>query len=56
MEKTFEYEYIECQEDVRKHIKDCEGRHTQQAIYSTFHNALTQLCFGCMKVRSTINR
>ncbi len=50
----FEYEYIEKQEDVRKHIKQCEGRHTQQAIYSTFHDALTQICFGCRKIRSSI--
>lgn len=51
---TFEYEYIEKMEDVRKHIKDCEGKHTQQAIYSTFHDGLTQVCFGCKKIRSTI--
>ncbi len=50
----FEYEFVESQERVRKHIKDCEGKHTQQAIYSTFHDALTQVCFGCKKVRSTI--
>ena len=53
---TFEYEYVKKQEDVRKHIQECEGRHTQQAIYSTFHDALTQVCFGCQKVRSTIFR
>lgn len=53
---TLEYEHIEKQEDVRKHIQQCEGRHTQQAIYSTFHDALTQVCFGCKKVRSTIKR
>jgi hypothetical protein len=51
---TFQYEFIEKQEDVRKHIQECEGRHTQQAIYSTFHDALTQICFGCHKIRSTI--
>jgi hypothetical protein len=51
-----EYEYIEKQEDVRKQIKKCEGHHVQQAIYSTFHDALTQVCFGCLKVRSTIKR
>ena len=56
MEKTFTYEFIETQEEVREHIKNCEGRHTQQAIYSTFHDALTQVCFGCKKIRSTINR
>jgi len=50
----FEYEYIEKQEDVRKHIKACEGLHTQQAIYSTFHDALTQICFGCKIVRSSL--
>lgn len=54
--KTLDYEYVERQEDVRKHIQACEGRHTQQAIYSTFHDALTQICFGCMKCRSTIKR
>lgn len=53
---TFTYEHIEKQEDVRKHIQECEGKHTQQAIYSTFHDALTQVCFGCKKIRSTINR
>lgn len=54
--KEFEYEYIKKQEDVRKHIQKCEGKHTQQAIYSTFHDALTQVCFGCKKIRSTIRR
>ena len=52
----FEYEYIEKQEDVRNHIKECESVHTQQAIYSTFHDALTQICYGCLKVRTTIYR
>lgn len=48
------YEYIPTQEEVRKHIQNCEGHHTQQAIYSTFHDALTQICYGCLKVRTTI--
>jgi len=30
---TFEYEYVEKMEEVRKHIQECEDRHTQQAIY-----------------------
>ena len=51
---TFQYEYYKTQEEVRKHIQKCEGNHTQQAIYSTFHDALTQVCYGCKKVRSTI--
>lgn len=53
---TFTYEHIPTQEEVREHIRACEGHHTQQAIYSTFHDALTQVCFGCLKIRSTILR
>ena len=56
VQMILEYEYCETQEEVRKKIKDCEGKHTQQAIYSTFHDALTQVCYGCKKVRSTIKR
>jgi len=51
---NFEYEYIESKEKLMKQIDECEGKHTQQAIYSTFHSALTQVCFGCKKIRSTI--
>jgi len=51
---TFTYEHIDSQEAVRKHIQECEGTHTQQAIYSTFHDALTQICYGCKKIRTTI--
>jgi hypothetical protein len=51
---TFEYEKFNTQEEVRKHIQNCEGKHKQQAIYSTFHDGLTQVCFGCRKVRSTL--
>lgn len=51
-----EYDYIPTQEGVRRHIQECEGKHTQQAVYSTFHDALTQVCYGCKKVRSTIRR
>ena len=50
----FETEYFETQEEVRKHIRNCEGRHSQQVVYSTFHDALTQVCYGCKKVRSNI--
>jgi len=52
----FEYEFCKTQDEVRTHIQACEGKHTQQAIYSTFHDALTQVCYGCGKVRSTIFR
>ena len=50
----FEYEHIESQEKVREHIQNCEGRHTQQVVYSTFHDALTQICFGCRVIRTNL--
>ena len=52
---TFTYEHMQSQEQVRANIQECEGRHTQQAIYSTFHDALTQICFGCKKIRTTVH-
>ena len=53
---TFEFEHVPTKEELMKKIDECEGSHVQQAIYSTFHSAITQVCFGCQKVRSTINR
>ena len=53
---NFEYEYVKTKTELESQIDECEGKHTQQAIYSTFHSALTQVCFGCKKVRSTIKR
>jgi hypothetical protein len=55
-EQVLEYEYLDTQEQVREHIRNCEGRHSQQVAYSTFHDALTQICFGCKKVRSNLRR
>lgn len=52
--KKFVYEYYSTLEQVRSFIKGCEGKHTQQVSYSTFHDALTQICFVCHKIRSTI--
>ena len=51
-----EYEHVPNLQDLSKQIAECEGRHTQQAVYSTFHGALTQICYGCLKVRSQIKR
>lgn len=52
----FEYEYVDDMTALVEQIAECEGKHTQQAMFSTFHGALTQICFGCLKVRSTIKR
>jgi hypothetical protein len=54
MNNQFTLEHYETLEEVRRHIVNCEGRHKQQAIFSTFHNGLTQICFGCKKIRSTL--
>ena len=40
---------------VESHIEGCEGRHIQQVIYSTYHKALTQICFGCKSVRTSLS-
>ncbi len=50
----FEFEYYETQEKVREQIQNCEGKHMQQVAYSTFHDALTQICYGCKTIRSNI--
>ena len=50
----FEYQYLPLIEDVHKQIKKCEGFHTQTVSFSTFHDALTQICFGCKKIRTNI--
>lgn len=52
----FSYEYFSDKKELMEQVDECEGKHTQQAMYSTFHSALTQICFGCKKVRSTISR
>jgi len=51
-EKTFDYEYLPTIEDVHKQIQECEGVHSQQVCFSSFHDCLTQICFGCMRVRT----
>lgn len=53
---TLEYIYVPEMAALIEQIADCEGKHTQQAMYSTFHGALTQVCYGCKVVRSTIKR
>jgi hypothetical protein len=40
---------------LRKRIRKCEGdSHIQQVIYSTYHDGLTQVCFNCETVRTTV--
>ena len=53
---NLKYEHVPSLQDLSKQIAECEGIHVQQAVYSTFHGALTQVCYGCLKVRSQIRR
>ena len=39
---------------IEKWIGCCEGKHIQQVVYSTYHKALTQVCFGCKRIRTSI--
>jgi hypothetical protein len=50
---TFEYELLP-EDEVRSHIRSCEGQHVQQVIFSTFMDTLTQVCFTEKKIRSSI--
>ena len=42
------------QEMIKKKIKCCEGKHVQQIAYSSYHDALTQICFGCKRIRTSM--
>ena len=39
---------------VKDAIKECEGKHIQQIAYSSYHDAFTQICFTCKKVRTSL--
>ena len=52
--EQFELEHYQLIIDIRGKITECEGKHIQQVVYSTYHDALTQVCFGCKKIRTTI--
>jgi len=53
--KDFELFFYD-EEDVKKIIKKCEGKHIQQISYSSYHDALTQICFGCRKIRTSLKK
>ena len=42
---------------VTKIIKKCQkGNHVQQVAYSTYHNGLTQICFTCRTIITSIKK
>jgi len=52
MKITFEYEFIPTIEEVIKKVKEMEGHHTQQVVFSSFHHCLTQIDWTDRKIRS----
>ena len=55
----FDYEYVDNVLVLIQHIRNCENnskKHKQQVTYSTYHEAMTQVCFTCKKVRSMMNK
>lgn len=56
MEEKFELEFLQLDSLVKGAIKECEGKHIQQISYSSYHDALTQVCFGCKKIRTSLKR
>ena len=51
---NFTYERLESVQAVQEKIKECEGNHVQQVAFSSFMDALTQVCFTERMVRSVI--
>jgi len=56
MESRFELISGLTQNDVKENIKLCEGKHIQQIAYSSYHDALTQVCFGCGVIRTSLKK
>jgi len=55
MTEKFGYIIYGTIDNVISNIQKCEGKHRQQVCYSTYHNALTQICFDCKLIRSNID-
>jgi hypothetical protein len=53
-ELLFTVVYIDDTLFLEEKISECQNKHVQQVAYSTYHKALTQLCFGCQKIRTTM--
>ncbi len=51
---TFNLREYKSQEEIKEQIKHCEGKHIQQVAYSSYHDALTQICFTCKKIRTNL--
>ena len=52
----FKCEFLLLDSQVKGAIRECEGNHVQQISYSSYHDALTQICFGCKKIRTSLKK
>ena len=50
----FKYEYYPTKEEIIKLIKQDEGNCVQQSVYSTYHDALTQINFTKKVIRTNL--
>jgi len=50
----FDVYFFDSFDEVKENIKMCEGKHIQQISYSSYHNALTQICFTCKMIRTNL--
>jgi len=55
MDKEFKLTFCS-QKLVKQWIKNCEGKHIQQVAYSSYHDALTQICFSCCEIRTSLKK
>ena len=56
MGEEFGLIFCDNQGEVKNYIKICEGKHVQQVAYSSYHDALTQVCFGCKRIRTSLKK
>lgn len=50
-----EIKEVNSQSTVRSNIQQCSDKeHVQQVAYSTYHDVLTQICFDCQEVWTTL--
>ena len=41
--------------NVENNISHCQSKkHVQQVCFSTYHHALTQICFSCLQIRTSL--
>jgi len=45
---------VETLQEVLDQIDKCEGKHIQQIAFSSYHKALTQVCFDCDVVTTNL--